>query len=277
MSRQVDLVFADSNLTNKYIQYRPVPPLTLCKAVVDHVKKSRGDDLGICGDIGCGSGQNTSLYSDYFREVVGVDVSPQQLAIARTATQHLTNVTFKEGSGERLPFADHSVDLLTCCVSVHWFDYAQFYSEVERVLKPGGVLACYSYLVTSIHYNDKVISDNFTENCSSIKPYWPASHNVLWEEYSTLPKLYEDDILIRKSEGRFITELDSTLDSVIGYISSWSAFAKLAKAKGNEAANAFLNNCKQHLLKEMGTDDESVPIKHSFNYFLRMWRKPASF
>ncbi|KAK3864585.1 hypothetical protein Pcinc_029745 [Petrolisthes cinctipes] len=275
MSRQVDMVFADSNLTNKYIQYRPVPPLTLCKAVVDHVKKSRGDDLGICGDIGCGSGQNTSFFSDYFREVVGVDVSPQQLAIARTATQHLTNVTFKEGSAEQLPFADHSVDLLTCCASVHWFDCTKFFPEVERVLKPGGVLACYSYLVTSIHYNDKVISDIFKENWSSIKPYWPASHNVLWEEYSTLPKLYEDDILIRK--GRFITEIDCTLDSVIGYISSWSPFAKLAKAEGNEAANAFLNNCKQNLLKEMGTDDESVPIKHSFNYFLRMWRKPASF
>ncbi|KAK3890517.1 hypothetical protein Pcinc_005535 [Petrolisthes cinctipes] len=224
----VDLVFTDPNLTNKYIQYRPVPPLTLCKAVVDHVKKSRGDDLGICGDIGCGSGQNTSFYSDYFREVVGVDVSPQQLAMARTATQHLTNVTFKEGSAEQLPFADHSVDLLTCCASVHWFDYTQFYPEVERVLKPGGVLACYSYLVGSIHYDDKVISDNFKENWYSLKPYWPASHYVLWEDYSTLPRLYEDDILIS-------------------------------------------------LLKEMGTDDENVPIKHSYNYFLRMWRKPASF
>lgn len=60
----------------------------------------QGGELGVCGDIGCGSAQNTSLYSDYFREVVGVDPSPQQLNVARTATQHLTNVTFRWASGE---------------------------------------------------------------------------------------------------------------------------------------------------------------------------------
>ena len=54
-------------------------------------------------------------------------------------------------SATRLPFDDESVDLVTACQSVHWFDIPEFFREVDRVLVPdGGVLAVYGYYLTGL-------------------------------------------------------------------------------------------------------------------------------
>ena len=54
------------------------------------------------------------------------------------------------GTGDsKLPFDDQSVDLVSCCQAIHWFDIPKFYQEVNRVLKPEqGVLAIYGYHLT---------------------------------------------------------------------------------------------------------------------------------
>ena len=39
---------------------------------------------------------------------------------------------------------------MTACQSVHWVNFAKFYAEVDRVLKPGGVLAIYGYHLTGV-------------------------------------------------------------------------------------------------------------------------------
>ena len=56
---------------------------------------------------------------------------------------------FRVGQSEVLPFEDNSVDLVTCCQAIHWFDIPKFYQDVNRVLRPkGGVLAVYGYHLT---------------------------------------------------------------------------------------------------------------------------------
>ena len=39
---------------------------------------------------------------------------------------------------------DDSVDLVTCSQAAHWFDFGNFFREVDRILTPNGVLAVYS-------------------------------------------------------------------------------------------------------------------------------------
>ena len=98
-------------------------------------------------DIGCGSGQSTVALSQHFKEVIGADVSEAQLA--QTPQGLPGAVSFRVSSAEDLSFqASGSVDLVTVASAIHWIDLDQFYPEVERVLRPGGVLAVYGYSLT---------------------------------------------------------------------------------------------------------------------------------
>ena len=68
---------------------------------------------------------------------------------------------------EKLPFMDNIVDFVVSAVAVHWFDLAQFYKEVRRVLKPIGSLAIigYDFLVVSLISDN---SKNLTEKASQL-------------------------------------------------------------------------------------------------------------
>ena len=67
-------------------------------------------------EIGIGSGLNLPLYGDAVEEVIGIDISPELLAMAKRAAAMVSRrrlrVRLLEGSAERLPciIADGSVD-----------------------------------------------------------------------------------------------------------------------------------------------------------------------
>jgi len=104
-------------------------------------------------DLGCGSGQDCYVLSQLVGRdgrVVGVDMTPSQLALARAhGDYHATrfgyaNVEFREGYIEDLRtarIADASVDVVVSnCVINLSPDKASVLREIFRVLKPGGEL-----------------------------------------------------------------------------------------------------------------------------------------
>jgi ubiquinone/menaquinone biosynthesis C-methylase UbiE len=103
-----------------------------------------GGAVGRVLEIGIGSGLNLPLYGDAVDEVIGVDVSPELLAMAERAAQHRDlRVRLLEGSVEHLPstVADGSVDT----VIVTWTlcsipDATAALVEAHRVLRPNGSL-----------------------------------------------------------------------------------------------------------------------------------------
>lgn len=71
-------------------------------------------------------------------ELVGVDLSPRMLAVAR---RELATARFLEGVAEQLPVADASADLVTCVTALHLFaDPLPVFEEFARVLAPEGTL-----------------------------------------------------------------------------------------------------------------------------------------
>jgi ubiquinone/menaquinone biosynthesis C-methylase UbiE len=93
-------------------------------------------------EIGIGSGLNLPFYGPAVSDVVGIDPSPELLAMAGSQGSKVKfPVTLLEGRSEQLPLDDHAVDAAVmtwtvCSVG----DPIQVLHEVRRVLRPGGRL-----------------------------------------------------------------------------------------------------------------------------------------
>jgi ubiquinone/menaquinone biosynthesis C-methylase UbiE len=93
-------------------------------------------------EIGIGSGLNLPFYSAAVREILGLEPSPQLIAMAeRAARGYPRPVTFIEGPAEAIPLDGSSIDTVvttwTLCTIP---EPARALAGMRRVLKPGGRL-----------------------------------------------------------------------------------------------------------------------------------------
>lgn len=92
-------------------------------------------------DVACGEGYGTALLAREAAHVTGVDVAEAAIAHARAAYGGLANAEFLQGSCERLPLGDASVDLAVSFETLEHIEAQEaFVGELARVLRPGGVL-----------------------------------------------------------------------------------------------------------------------------------------
>ena len=95
-------------------------------------------------DLGTGTGAVALAASEHVGDsgsVLAVDISPEMLAIARARGQNreITNIEFKEGSGESLPAKDQSQNAVVASLSLMYvIDRAAAAEEIARVLVPEG-------------------------------------------------------------------------------------------------------------------------------------------
>jgi ubiquinone/menaquinone biosynthesis C-methylase UbiE len=92
-------------------------------------------------DVACGAAHAAEIAAPHVRQVVGVDLTPELLAIgaARLRDAGVTNVLLQEGNAAALPFVDASFDLVMCRTAVHHMgDPFASIAEMARVCKPGG-------------------------------------------------------------------------------------------------------------------------------------------
>lgn len=101
-----------------------------------------GSAAGRVLEIGLGSGINLPLYGPGVRSVVGIDPTPELLAMAapRAAAAHVP-VTLLRASAESLPLETASFDtVVTSWTLCSIPDAARALAELRRVLRPGGAL-----------------------------------------------------------------------------------------------------------------------------------------
>jgi ubiquinone/menaquinone biosynthesis C-methylase UbiE len=93
-------------------------------------------------DLGCGNGAaSIHLAQTYGLMVTGIDVDPEQIALARAQSAHLPHARFLTIDGTQLPFADGEFNIVaTNKVMHHISNWLDAVAEMIRVLKPGGHL-----------------------------------------------------------------------------------------------------------------------------------------
>jgi len=87
-------------------------------------------------DVGCLGGKFSKLIQEQNNEVWGVEINPQAAARAESLGIRVKVADAEEG----LPFPDQSFDAVHAGELIeHLYDTKHFFSEVARVLRPGGV------------------------------------------------------------------------------------------------------------------------------------------
>ncbi|MDD3446160.1 MAG: class I SAM-dependent methyltransferase, partial [Zavarzinia sp.] len=132
-------------------------------------------------DIACGTG---GLIADMKAtwprlHVTGLDLSPAYLRRARRRLAGRGRLDFVQAKAEALPFADESLDAVTCVYLFHELPprvREQVTAEMARVLKPGGGVV----LVDALQTGD-------TPDFDGLLDFFPrAFHEPYFPTYATL-------------------------------------------------------------------------------------------
>jgi len=89
-------------------------------------------------DLGCGNGQKTARLAGRF-DVTGVDLSEEQLRLART---EVPGATFVQADFAELDFPTKSFDAVTAFYSISHVpreEHRSLFAEIARWLRPGGL------------------------------------------------------------------------------------------------------------------------------------------
>lgn len=133
--------FSGTNFVELYDRYRPEPPAI----ILEHAKRYAAIERPqLVIDLGCGTGLSTTAWLNHTARVVGVEPSEAMLDIARRKVSGLEDrIAFIAAFSDKLPFAEGEADIICCSQSFHWMEPTSTLREVERVLRPGGVLVVY--------------------------------------------------------------------------------------------------------------------------------------
>lgn len=93
-------------------------------------------------EVGCGTGAAARAVAETLRlDVTGVDVDPDQIALARRASAGDASVRWVVADATELPFDDGAFDVVVTNKTLHHIDdWRRAVTECIRVLKPGGYL-----------------------------------------------------------------------------------------------------------------------------------------
>ena len=263
------------NSTN-YALYRPTYPKALLNMILTFVSKNNGSGLNVVVDVGCGSGQSTFFLCDHFKTVIGVDASAAQIANAqKKITQMLPenkyqNIEFKVGNAYNLPVESSSADIITCASCWHWLNPDVFYKEVNRVLKPNGVLAIYGYCAnTDLSVGDYHCQKMFTDFIHRMKEagFWHERFTHCEEKYSAV-NLPLNFAATERHE--FSMPWNTTLDDFIGYLSTILVYRDF-KQRFPDATP--LLDAKTNYQKAKGEVENNPHITFMFSAFMIIGKK----
>jgi SAM-dependent methyltransferase len=119
---------------------------------------ARGDGVGggrglAILDIGCGPGDLAAMLAERLVDarVVGLDLSPSMVELARRRETAGGRISFEVGDAASLPFESGSIDLVVSTLSLHhWPNAGAGFLEIGRVLRPDGMALVYDLRLLTV-------------------------------------------------------------------------------------------------------------------------------
>lgn len=201
-----------------YAKYRPSYPPALFEWLAAQCRAHQ-----LAWDCGTGNGQAAIALAGHFSRVIGTDLSAEQIARAAPAA----NVSYRAAPADASGLPVASVDLVTVAQALHWFCGTPFYTEVRRVLKPGGVIAAWTYRLLDAEPAINALVADFHGRI--VGPFWPAERHWVDAGYAGMPFPFEEIVA-----PAFEIELHWTLDDLLAYLRTWSATQRFIKERGDD-------------------------------------------
>ena len=175
---------------------------------------------GVAWDCATGNGQAATHLASYFERVIATDESAEMLAQAPRDPRIEYRVSEAEDSG----IEAHSVDLVTVASAIHWFDLNKFYVEIRRVVKPGGVIAVWTYYTPKFGNNIDAIIERLAHDV--LKDYWDERVHYVVDEFHDLPFPFEPI-----EAPAFRTDMRWDMEDLLSYFETWSSSVKYREDK----------------------------------------------
>lgn len=215
-----------SRQAKDYVRYRPRYPKELFAYL-----SSLCPEHHTAWDCATGNGQAALGLTRHFELVIATDASAAQIANAFDHPQ----IDYRVVPAEACGIADHCVDLITVAQGLHWLDFAGFYREVRRVLKPGGVIAAWAYARFHISPEiDQIIDRYYGE---TVGAFWPPERQHIESGYQNTPFPFPEIV-----PPGFTIVHQWTLSDLLGYLNTWSATWRYFDATGTHPLPALADD-----------------------------------
>jgi SAM-dependent methyltransferase len=209
-----------------------------------------------CWDCATGSGQAALSWTSHFDQVIATDASQQQLDHA-VAHQ---KIVYRSERAEKTTITSQSVDLVSVASALHWFDHDLFYTEARRVLRPGGIVAVWSYDAHPVISPeiDHIIHHHADHR---LGPYWPAPFEHVRTKYRNLPFPFAE-----LSAPDLVALVHWSFDELMGNLRTWSAVRPYVANRGEDPVSRI----EPALRRLWGVPDRIRPC--SWPLFFRIGR-----
>jgi len=242
-----------SGFSSDYRSYRPRYPDALF-----YWLDSISDQHDRAWDCATGTGQAAIGLANHFAEIIATDASETQIA---NAEKH-DSVIYSRAPAEASGIEPGSVDLVTVAQAIHWFDLRAFQEEVERVLRPGGVVAVWSYDVLQISTAvDEVVNHLYGP---ILNRFWPPERKIIEAGYRDIEFPYETI-----EPPRFAMASSWSLASLAGYLNTWSAVKRYIQERKTNPVEIVFDD----LSAAWGEAERKYDVYWPMTVLA--WRKPA--
>ena len=166
------------------------------------------------------------------------DISEAQVAEGFAAP----NIRYSVQPAEHTNFPDRSFDFVCVAQALHWFDFDDFWPEVRRVARPGALFCAWGY---AWFRGSEVVKERlFDPVLRLVEPYWASNNRILWNGYTDadlkcpFERLEAPDLRI---------SVRWSVDQIIAYVRTWSAFKNAVAAGAEPALERILDDARRQL------------------------------
>jgi SAM-dependent methyltransferase len=195
-------------------------------------------------DLGAGTGIFSRVLAGLGHDVVAVEPDGD---MRRKLEATSPGIQALDGSAEKIPMPDASVDAVTAAQAFHWFDREAACAEIARVLRPAGVLAAIS------NAEDESV-DWVAEWWGAVRPRVFPRTRIRGERMTFGPRFTQPE------RAKFKHHVERDADHLLGYIRSRSHYV-IASAEEQRRMDAVTREIAARLPARFEVPYEAVAAR----------------